>query len=111
DQAVRGNLAGVPMNDPDGPRLEELEQALRRAARVMEALDRNLQGPPVPARDELRQALQGPDGKRVKDLEKTVKQLEKRLKGLSKKAGGKDKGNGGKSKKERGEHKGGKDDD
>jgi hypothetical protein len=106
EQGVNTNLSLVRVDGP-AARLAEVERVMRRAARVIEGLERNLNGPPVPARAKLRRVMQGANRARIKNLEKTLKKLEKALKKPGKDAPGKPrKGKARKAKGARGKGNG-----
>ncbi|HXG09648.1 MAG TPA: hypothetical protein VNK04_07655 [Gemmataceae bacterium] len=88
DQGVAANLARLRKENPDDPRLKELERVIQRTARAVEALEKELAqassqgnaGPPQVG--ERRQYEQAKDlGKALKDLDKKLKDITKGKKG------------------------------
>jgi hypothetical protein len=67
DQAVKGNLGRVRLDKPDDPRLEELEQVMRRSDRILKACEQNLARHHGPGRPDLHRMRQGPHGRRFKE--------------------------------------------
>ncbi len=99
DRGVKGNLERLP---PDDPRLAELHQVLRRAAKVIQDLEDTLENAP---------GIRALPAGRLKDLEKTLKEVHKGLKKVAKDPNDSDhdKGKDKKGKDKKGKDKKGKD--